>query len=77
MKTGFPYLLIVLLLWNCEKDSRITFESLDFITENCNNCPKVTIHIPRAMDERPISGIINNSVKEEVISLLIYDDYRN
>lgn len=74
MKIRFTYLLIVLLLWNCEKDHRLTFEPLDFITENCTNCPKVTIHVPSAMDEGPISGIINNSVKEEVISLLIYDD---
>ena len=74
MKIRFAYFLIVLLLWNCEKDDRLTFEPLDFITEDCNNCPKVTIHIPRALDDKPISNIINNSVKEEVISLLIYDD---
>lgn len=74
MKIRFVYLLIILFFWNCEKDDRLTFEPLEFITENCNNCPKVTIHIPKALDDIPISGIINNSVQEEVISLLIYDD---
>jgi hypothetical protein len=61
-------------LWNCEKDDRLTFEPLEFKSENCNNCPKVTVHIPKALDDKPISNIINNSVQEEVISLLIYDD---
>lgn len=74
MKIRFAYLWIALLFWNCEKDHRLTFGPLDFITENCTNCPKVTIHVPKALDESPISGTINNSVKEEVISLLIYDD---
>ena len=58
--------MIVLLFWNCEKDDRLTFEPLDFITEDCGNCPKVTIHIPKALDDKPISSIINNSVQEEV-----------
>lgn len=74
MKIRFACLLLVLFLWNCEKDDRLTFEPVDFITENCNSCPKVTIHIPRALDDKPISNIINSSVQEEVISLLIYDD---
>tara|TARA_R110002033_G_scaffold164267_1_gene201547 strand:+ start:1275 stop:2018 length:744 start_codon:yes stop_codon:yes gene_type:complete len=74
MKIGFAYLLIALLLWNCEKDNRLTFEPFELISENCINCPKVTIHIPKALDDTPISHIINTSVQEEVISLLIYDD---
>lgn len=74
MKNRLAYLLIVLFLWNCEKDDRLTFEPVKYTTDNCNNCPKVSVHIPKALDDKPISNIINNSVKEEVISLLIYDD---
>ncbi|MCK0188677.1 DUF3298 and DUF4163 domain-containing protein [Arenibacter sp. F20364] len=74
MRIRFAYLLIVLFLWSCEKDNRLTFEPLEFISENCSHCPKVTIHIPKALDDKPISSVINNSVREEVISLLIYDD---
>jgi hypothetical protein len=74
MKIGFTYLLIVLFFWNCAKDDRLTFEPLEFVAENCSNCPKVTVHIPKALDTKPISSTINNAVQEEVISLLIYDD---
>ncbi|MBC8766659.1 DUF3298 and DUF4163 domain-containing protein [Arenibacter sp. BSSL-BM3] len=74
MKIKFAYLFIVLFLWNCKNDERITFEPIEFTSENCTNCPKVTIHIPKALDESPISATINNSLQEEVISMLIYDD---
>ena len=74
MKIKLALMIIVLFLWNCKKDERITFEPIKFTSENCNNCPKVTINIPNALDESAISTTINNALKEEVISMLIYDD---
>lgn len=74
MKIGCAYLSIALLLWNCEKDNKLTFEPFELIAENCNNCPKVSIRIPKALGNSSIGNIVNTSVQEEVISLLIYDD---
>lgn len=74
MKIKLAYLFIVLFLWNCKNEDRIPFEPTEYTAENCDNCPKVTIHIPKALDGSAISATINNSLKEEVISMLIYDD---
>ncbi len=69
------FMLLTLLLWNCKNnEDLLTFEPTEYISENCGNCPHTVIKIPRVLDKKAIGSTINNAIREEVISLLIYDD---
>lgn len=74
MKTIFPCLLLMTVLWSCKNEGQLTFEPQEIRSENCGTCPEVVIKIPKALNDDPLSAAINNAIKEEVLSLLIYDD---
>src|SRR5690606_21509004 len=57
-----------------KNEEQLAFEPQEIRSENCENCPEVIINIPRALNKDPLSETINNALKEEVLSLLIYDD---
>ncbi|MEH6680764.1 MAG: DUF3298 and DUF4163 domain-containing protein [Sediminicola sp.] len=75
MKTWLPVLTLVFFaLQGCKKDDRITFEPIAYKSDPCAACPKVEINIPNALEETPISQTINNSLKEEIIFLLTFEE---
>lgn len=74
MKKLFYYLLVLTMVWSCQDKDRIAFEPQVFNPDNCTSCPQVTISIPKALHNDPLSTAINNALREEVISMLIYDD---
>lgn len=74
MKSLFSCFLLLIVLWSCKNETQLAFERQEIKSENCENCPEVTINIPRALNSDPLSATINNALKEEVLSLLIYDD---
>ncbi|WP_238389846.1 DUF3298 and DUF4163 domain-containing protein [Arenibacter aquaticus] len=60
---------------NCKSNGdMLTFEPTEYVAESCGNCPKTVINIPKVLDKKSIGSTINNAIREEVISLLIYDD---
>ncbi|MGB5238128.1 MAG: DUF3298 and DUF4163 domain-containing protein [Flavobacteriaceae bacterium] len=72
---SFRYLLFLLLLSvGCGKEEKIVFEEQLFNGENCSTCPEIRVKIPVALDNRKISETVNDALKEEVISLLAYDE---
>ena len=74
MKNLFPCLLLMIALWGCKSEERLAFEPQEIRSEDCKDCPKVIINIPRALNNDPLGTTINNALKEEILSLLIYDD---
>lgn len=74
MKYLFSSLVLALLLLGCKNENKLTFEPKSMESEVCSNCPEVTIQIPKALDKTKIAETINTALKEEVISLLLYDD---
>lgn len=74
MKNLFPCFLLMIALWGCKNEEQLAFEPQEIRSENCTNCPEVIINIPKALNKDPLSETINNALKEEVLSLLIYDD---
>ncbi|MCM4166702.1 hypothetical protein KCTC52924_01551 [Arenibacter antarcticus] len=67
-------LLVLTMVWNCKDEEQLAFEPLEFNSESCSGCPKVSIAIPKALNKDTLSTTINNALQEEIISLLIYDD---
>lgn len=74
MKTPLTYLLLVLVLFSCKDEAKLTFKTISFNKGQCSDCPQVAIAIPKALETSKLSATINNALKEEVISLLTFDD---
>lgn len=74
MKTLIPCFLLLIALWGCKNEEQLAFEPKEIRSESCGSCPEVVINIPHALNNDPLSATINNAIKEEVLSLLIYDD---
>ena len=72
---NFQYLLLLFLLSiSCGKQENMVFEQNEYKSENCSDCPEIRVKIPLALDKRKISQTVNNALREEVISLLSYDE---
>ncbi|MEJ1221298.1 DUF3298 and DUF4163 domain-containing protein [Sediminicola sp. 1XM1-17] len=72
-------LFLFLILWSlalisCEKEEKLAFAPINYLSDSCANCPKVKITIPNALEDSKISKTINNSLKEEIIYLLTFED---
>lgn len=74
MKVRFSFLILVLFFLSCEKDTKITFEPLSLTKETCNECPLIEVTIPKAVGKNKIDQVINTALREEVISILKFDD---
>ncbi len=74
MKFILTYSLLFFVLLSCKNEDRLTFESLVFNTENCENCPEVSIAVPKAIEQSKLAKTINTALNEEIIDLLLFDD---
>lgn len=74
MKPSFSLFVLFLLLFGCNNEDKLTFESYQVETEACDNCVKVIINLPKALDKSKLAQTVNTALVEEVISLLHFDD---
>jgi hypothetical protein len=74
MKRNLASLLCLILLLGCETESKLTFEPVQLQGEICEDCPRIDINIPNALDSSPISETINRSLREEIISILSFTE---
>ena len=74
MKNKLIFLFSILLLISCGKEEKLVFESMSYSNDNCTQCPEINIEVPQALDNRKVSTTINSSIREEVISLLSYEE---
>ncbi|WP_420320689.1 PdaC/SigV domain-containing protein [Flagellimonas sp.] len=74
MKNAFRLLPLFMLLLGCENGDKLTFEPIHISNKDCEDCPKIDIAIPKALDEVIISNRINTALEEEIISLLSFDE---
>lgn len=58
----------------CKEDRNLIFEPSNFKNESCKNCASITILVPRALGNKKIDEVINTALREEIISILKYDD---
>ena len=74
MKSSNILFLVLLLLISCQNEDKLTFEPYRIETGVCATCTKINISIPKAIDENKLAHTINATLREEVITLLHFDD---
>jgi len=74
MKSKLYYFLLFLLFVGCQNETNLTFEPFVLAYETCDDCPEVSIAIPKASGLTKISKTINTALEEELISLLSFDE---
>jgi len=68
-----PFFL-VLLLFGCETDSKLTFEPIVYENTTCENCAAINISVPKASGKLRVVETINNAINETLIYNLKYED---
>lgn len=74
MKPYYCFFTIIFLLFGCQNENKLTFEPYVVETNACDNCTKISINIPKAIDKSKLARNINTALREEVITLLHFDD---
>ena len=74
MRTQVTYIILLLVLVGCQKENKLTFETLSLDETRCSKCPNVEINIPKALENSKIAESINTAIDEEIIETLNYDD---
>ncbi|MGJ8738515.1 DUF3298 and DUF4163 domain-containing protein [Zobellia laminariae] len=74
MRTQVTYIILLLVLVGCQKENKLTFETLSLDETRCSECPNVEINIPKALENSKIAESINTAIDEEIIETLNYDD---
>ena len=74
MKKITPFLFVLLTFLSCKNENVLTTAPLVVNGEACEDCPKIDINIPEFIDESAASTTINTALREEIISLLTFDD---
>ena len=55
----------------------LTFDSRFYSNTDCSPCAEISIEVPEAISNRKISETINNAIREEVISILSFDEEKS
>ncbi len=74
MKRTYILFFCFLALLACTKKEVLTFKSVSYTSDACKGCPAIAITIPMAQQKTKLGTAINNSIREEVIFLLSFDD---
>jgi len=74
MRTQVTYIILLLALVGCQKENKLTFETVSLDETRCSECPNVGINVPKALENSKIATTINNAIDEEIIETLNYDD---
>ncbi|MGJ8658217.1 PdaC/SigV domain-containing protein [Cellulophaga fucicola] len=69
----FLFLFLVVLI-GCNNKKEVSFDTLNISTEKEIDKPLVVINVPRSIKDTKVAKIINETLKEKIISLLIFDD---
>ena len=77
MKPFVSYLFLLVLVISCQDSRNVTFEALSLGNATCEECPEVSIAIPKAQGNSKLAKSINLALREEIISKLTFDDEIN
>lgn len=64
---------MLFVCFGCQGEHKITLQPDVFESEICDDCPAISITIPKALGISKISNAINTSLQEELIFLLSFD----
>lgn len=70
----FLFTCLLLIIFSCKDNHKLTFDTYNFTPKECNDCPKVSISFPKFETTTTVGKTINHALEEEVITLLNYDE---
>lgn len=73
MKSSICLACVFLLLIGCQNHDKLTFEPILIQNEANANC-SIHIKMPQAIDDTKLARVVNAALREEVISLLHFDE---
>lgn len=74
MKIIRYFSLIFLVFFGCQSDQKLTIEPYTFENEICDDCPLISLTIPKVLGVSKISKAINTSIEEQLIFLLSFEE---
>jgi len=77
MKAPLTYLFLIVLFIGCKNDHQLTFAPITISGDDCSTCPKVLISVPEVLGNLKVAENINNSISEEIISMLLFEEKEN
>ncbi len=63
-----------MILVSCQNKKLISFDMLSFSNEKDIDAPLVIINVPKATNDNKVSKVINNTIEERIIALLIFPE---
>ncbi|WP_291865481.1 DUF3298 and DUF4163 domain-containing protein [Maribacter sp.] len=74
MKPLYIAFLFLTITISCKNESLLSFEPIVIEEVECDTCPIVKISIPKALEDSKIDKTINTAIREEIITLLNFDE---
>lgn len=74
MKTSIICLVLMVFLIGCKNEDKLTFEPETVYGDSCDQCPQVSITLPKLLDNDRLGAVIKTSLREEIISMLAFDE---
>lgn len=76
MKNILTVLFTIILITACTEEKKLTFDKKTITSESCEDCAKVTISVPEAINA-PVKDDINDLITGFVIQVLNYTEEHN
>lgn len=74
MKIPLTCIFLIVLLVGCKNEYRLTLAPKNISGLECSGCPKVSINVPEVLENSKVAENINNSISEEIISMLLFEE---
>lgn len=74
MKTPLTCLFLLVMLIGCKNEHQLTLAPKNISGDDCAGCPKVSINVPEVLENSKVAENINNSISEEIISMLLFEE---
>ncbi|WP_298504204.1 DUF3298 and DUF4163 domain-containing protein [uncultured Maribacter sp.] len=74
MKPIYIAFFFLIIVTSCKDESLLSFEPIVIEEAECDTCPVVKINIPKALENDKIDNAINTAIREEIITLLNFDE---
>lgn len=74
MKTSLTCIFLILLFIGCKNEHQFTLAPTTISGDDCSTCPKVSINVPEVLGNSKVAENINNSISEEIISMLLFEE---
>ena len=74
MKISLTCIFLFVCLISCKNEHQLALAPVTISGNDCAACPKVSIKIPEVLQNSKVAENINNSISEEIIAMLLFEE---